>query len=99
MITLSSPSEIARSLAVRVRERRLELGWSQAEIARRAGVKLPTYVVFERTGQVALVRFIAILDVLGLSGELEQLGRTSLPTGGSLAELAKPPRQRGRTRR
>ena len=99
MLTLSSPPEIARTLASRVRERRLARGWSQAELARRAGVKLPTYVLFERTGRVALVRFIAILDVLGLSGELEQLGKTALPAGGSLAELAKPLPQRGKTRR
>jgi len=99
MITLSSPLEIAKTLAVRVRERRLERGWSQAEIARRAGVKLATYVLFERTGRVSLVRFIGILDVLGLSGEQEQLGKAALPAGGSLADLAKPLPQRGRTRR
>ena len=99
MITLQSPSEIAQLLARRVREQRLERGWSQAEIARRAGVKLATYILFERTGRVSLLRFVGILDVLGLSGELAQLGKTALPAGASLADLTKPLPQRGRTRR
>ncbi len=99
MITLKTPAEIGVSLAQRVRELRLQRGWSQAELARRAGLKLPTYVLFERTGQVSLLRFIAVLDVLGLSGELEQLGARSLAPGLSLAELAKPLPKRGRTRR
>ena len=99
MITLSSPPEIAKTLASRVRERRLARGWSQAEVARRAGVKQATYVLFERTGRVSLVRFIGILDVLGLSGELEQVGRSALPSGGSLADLVKSLPQRGKTRR
>lgn len=99
MLSLYSPPELAKMLAQRVRARRLRLGWSQAEVASRAGVKLPTYVLFERTGRVALVRFISILEVLGLSGELEQLGKMALPAGGGLAEFAKPLPQRGRTRR
>ncbi|MFT3828303.1 MAG: helix-turn-helix transcriptional regulator [Opitutaceae bacterium] len=99
MLSLSTPVEIARTLAQRAREQRLQRGWSQAELARRAGVKLPTYVLFERTGRTSLVRFIAILDVLGLSGEIEALGKSALPAGVSLAELAKPLPKRGRTRR
>lgn len=99
MLSLSSPAEIAEGLAARVREHRLQRGWSQAELAQRAGVKLPTYVLFERTGRVSLLRLIAILDVLGLSGELEAVGKTAIPASATLAELAKPLPQRGRTRR
>ena len=99
MLSLSSPAEIARGVAARVREHRLQRGWSQAELAQRAGVKLPTYVLFERTGRVSLLRFLAILDVLGLSAELENVGRTAVPAGASLAELARPLPKRGRTRR
>lgn len=99
MLSLSSPPEVAKILAGRVRKRRLERGWSQAELARRAGLKLATYIVFERTGQVSLLRFISIVDVLGFSAELQQLGASTLPAGVTLAELAKPLRQRGKTRR
>lgn len=84
---------------MRVREHRLQRGWSQAELAQRAGVKLPTYVLFERTGRVSLLRLIAILDVLGLSAELENVGKMAVPVGTSLADLAEPLPKRGRTRR
>lgn len=99
MLSLSSPAEIVQGLASRVREHRLQRGWSQAELAQRAGVKLPTYVLFERTGRVSLLRFIAILDVLGLGAEVENVGKTAVPVGASLADLAKPLPKRGRARR
>ncbi len=99
MLSLSSPAEVAQNVATRVREHRLQRGWSQAELAQPAGVKQPTYVLFERTGRVSLLRFIAILDVLGLSAELENVGRMAVPAGASLADLAKPLPKRGRTRR
>lgn len=58
-------------------------GWRAdgARVARRAGVRPATYVLFERIGRASLVRFIAILDVLDLSAEVEQLAKAALPVG------------------
>lgn len=99
MLSLLSPEEIARALAHRVRERRLRRGWAQAEIAERAGLKTPTYVHFERTGQISLTRLIKVLSVVDLLPEFERLGASEDLAGVPLAQLVTPTRQRGRRRR
>lgn len=98
MLSIKSPSEIASELALRLRARRLARGWSQAEMAERAGLKQGTYVLFERTGRVSYLRLIKILDVLGLVDEVDRIGRTEDLSQVSLDELIQPQRQRGRRR-
>ena len=97
MQSLYSPAELTRRLADRVKALRLARGWSQKETALRAGIPLPTFRYFERTGQVALVRFVRLLDVLGVAEELESLGASGLRPATSIDDLMKPVRQRGRT--
>lgn len=98
MLSIKSPSEIASELANRLKVRRLARGWSQAEMAERAGLKQGTYVLFERTGRVSFLRLIKILDVLGLADEVDRIGRTEDLSQVSLADLTQPQRQRGRRR-
>ena len=64
---------MALMLAQRVKTRRLQLDLTQSGLARRAGVKLPTYRKFERTGEISLVGLLNIafaLDVLDEFGTL-----------------------------
>ncbi len=96
MLSLKSAPEVASDLAERIRTRRLQRGWTQAELARRAGIKEPTYVLFERTGRIALIRLLKVLDVLDLLDEFDRIGREVDLTGMRLADLLKPERQRGR---
>lgn len=96
MLSLKSPLEIAADLAVRVRERRLQRAWTQDELARRAGLKTATYILFERTGRISLIRLLKILEVLDLLGEFDRIGRGQDLAGVSLDELTQPERQRGR---
>lgn len=96
MLSLKSPTEVASELALRVRERRLQRAWTQDEIARRAGIKPATYVLFERTGRIALIRLLKVLEVLELLEEFDRVGRGQDLAGISLDELTKPERQRGR---
>ena len=53
-VGMSNPNEIARQIAARVRERRLELDLTQEGMAARSGVKFATYRRFEQTGEISL---------------------------------------------
>lgn len=98
---LQTPSEVAISLAGRVRALRLQRGWTQAEMAGRAGMTLATYRRFERTGRIALERLIRIAFVLDAHEDFDRL--FALPPARSLSELAErtqgAARKRGRRHR
>lgn len=96
MLSLKSTQEVAKELAYRVRERRLQRGWTQQEIAQRAGMKTPTYVLFERTGRIALARLLKVFEVLDWLDAFDQLGRGQDLAGVSLNDLTQPGRKRGR---
>ena len=96
MIPVINPLHHATQVAARIRDRRLERGWSQREIAERAGIKLPTYIQFERSGKIAFVRLIKIIDVLGLAGQLDSLAAGEDFSTRTLDDVLKPKRQRGR---
>lgn len=98
MLSLKSAPELASDLASRLRTRRLRRGWTQAEIARRAGLKEPTYVLFERTGRISLLRLLKILEVLELSEEFERIGTKQDLHGLTMDDIVKPQRQRGSRR-
>jgi transcriptional regulator with XRE-family HTH domain len=99
-IETQNPADTARRIAARVKWLRLQRGWSQQEVANRAGVSLPTYRLFERTGQVSLERLIRVAGVLDARRGFEDL--FSLPPAQSMAELESRAdartRKRGRTR-
>ncbi|HEX8830621.1 MAG TPA: helix-turn-helix transcriptional regulator [Longimicrobium sp.] len=99
-IELQSPSEIARTLAQRVRALRLENGWTQEETAERAGLALATYRQFERTGRISLERLLKLAAILDARAGFDQL--FVRPPARSLAELEKrserQTRRRGRRR-
>jgi transcriptional regulator with XRE-family HTH domain len=98
MLSLKTSSEVALDLANRIRTQRLSRNWTQAELAVRSGLKLPTYVLFERTGRIALLRLLKVLDVLGLLDEFDQLARQENLAGLTLDDITRPERKRGRRR-
>jgi transcriptional regulator with XRE-family HTH domain len=95
MLSLKSVPEIASELALRIRARRLQRAWTQAETARRSGLKEATYVRFERTGKISLLRLLKVLDLLGLLDEFDRIGRERDYTGLKLEDVVKPERKRG----
>ena len=60
VVGMSNSNEIARQIAARVRERRLELDLTQEGMAARSGVKFATYRRFEQTGEISLKGLLQI---------------------------------------
>jgi transcriptional regulator with XRE-family HTH domain len=79
-----------------VREARIDLGWTQRELARRSGVALPTLRVFERTGQISLERLVMIAVVLRSLDAFEGLFLRPRATSLEEIEARQTKRQRGR---
>ncbi len=70
---LHNPAALQKKIATRVRQCRLGLRWSQEEVAKRAGVKLGTYRLFEQTGHISLNRLCRVAIALGRTGDLERM--------------------------
>ncbi len=87
---------VVRTLLERVRQHRLKHNWSQAEMARRAGLSRPAYQNFENGyGNITLANLVRILGVLGLTNNLAQLV-PALTEEPSFASLTQPVRLRAR---
>lgn len=97
-IELQTSRDIARTLARRVRALRLERGWTQQEVAERAGLALATYRTFERSGRVSLDRLLKLAFIFEARSGFDQL--FALKPIRSLAELEqrveRPSRKRGK---
>lgn len=96
---VQSDREAVRILLDRLRQHRLKLNWSQAEMAQRAGLSRPAYQNFENGyGNITLRNLVKVLGVLGLTNHLAEMVPL-LREEPTLASLAKPVRQRARARR
>lgn len=66
MIALDGRHDL-HSLGVMIRQRRLELGWSQRQLAERAGVSQGSLSIMEQSGVgMRLERVVSVLSVVGL---------------------------------
>ena len=72
-IKVKTPSDLLRQTASRVKARRLELNLTQAGLAVRAGLKLPTYRRFERTGEISWRGLLQIGFALNALQDFEAL--------------------------
>ena len=62
---LTAPAKVQEKLAKQARARRLHMELTQAGLAERSGVALPTLRKFERTGIISLESFLKLHMVLG----------------------------------
>ncbi|MCY4051374.1 MAG: helix-turn-helix transcriptional regulator [Gammaproteobacteria bacterium] len=65
MIVLYSVSKVQGQLREQVKAIRVSQGLTQAGLANRSGVPLPTLRKYEQTGRISLESFLKILMVLG----------------------------------
>ncbi len=98
MLSIETPSEVAESLARRVRETRLRANWSRATLAARSGVSQGSLIRFERSGRISLQNLLGLALALGHLEDFNQLFRGEEVE--SIAELEQQvsakKRQRGR---
>ena len=70
---ISTPDDLAKQIATRVKARRLELNLTQEGIAARAGLKFATYRRFEQTGEISLKGLLQIGFALNALSEFDAL--------------------------
>lgn len=92
---LRNPNRLIRQIGQRIRDHRKARGWSQSELAERAGVSLSTLKLLEREGKGSLQRLAKVAVILDLDEGLRQLfGDT--PAYASLDEVQATHRQNKR---
>lgn len=96
-LQLNNVEEVAQRLADRVRGERLRQELTQATLAKRSGVSLPTVQRYERTGQATVESLLKLCYALGRLDEFAEL--LAPPAASSISELEgrdeTPQRKRG----
>lgn len=82
---LSTPAEVAGTLAERLKTLRLARNWKRETLARRAGVSPASLKRFETCGKISLENLLKLLDALGRLDELAGLLRP--PRARTMEEL------------
>ena len=70
---ISSPNDVAKQIAARVKTRRLELNLTQEGLAARSGMKFATYRRFEQTGEISLRGLLQIGFALNALSDFDAL--------------------------
>lgn len=68
-----TPDALISGIAKRVKQRRLEKGWTQNMLATKAGVSLASYRRFESSGEVSLHSLVMLAFALEMTDEFETL--------------------------
>lgn len=74
-----NPDVLIRAIGARLRRQRLAKGWTQLELAERAGLSVSTLKLMEREGKGSLQRLAKVAVALDLDGDMRSLfaGRRS----------------------
>lgn len=70
---MSSPVEVIRGLADRMKRRRIEYALTQRELAARSNVSYGSLRLFEETGKISLESLVKIAFALEVEAEFELL--------------------------
>ncbi|WP_343728655.1 helix-turn-helix domain-containing protein [Duganella sp.] len=91
---MATTPEICVELGRRLRARRLMQGWTQVELADRAGLSSGTVKNLENRGQASLESFVQIVASLGLADDLGELFRLKVVSIATMEKAARADRQR-----
>lgn len=99
MVSISTPPHAIEALRQNLRTQRLAVGLTQAGLAERSGVPLPTLRKFERCGAISLESFVKLLAILDM---LEKVTEATAPEEERFASIddvlkdaKKPARKKG----
>lgn len=90
---LLRPFEVAEQLGQRLQQHRLRQNISQAALAQRIGVSVPTISNLENGKNATLDTFLNVVFALGLAGELETLFAQTPLTASELRKLYQQPKR------
>jgi transcriptional regulator with XRE-family HTH domain len=94
-----TPDSLMSGIAKRVKQRRLEKGWTQNMLATKAGVSLASYRRFESSGEISLRSLVMLAFALEMTDEFENLfGRKTYQSINDIIK-AEQPKQRKRGNR
>ena len=100
MVSLITASKAQKKLVEYTRLKRLSMDLTQAGLAERAGVPLPTLRKFEQQGAISLEAFLKLYVVLGGLEKILSALETSQHNFSSIDDVLenddKPKKQRGR---
>jgi transcriptional regulator with XRE-family HTH domain len=91
------PGSLQRQIGQRIRALRLREGWTQTDLAQRAGVSRPTIERLERGGEITLSRLLRISATLGALESFAEL--LPVPAPLNIQDLTKRVRIRARRKR
>ncbi len=95
--TNPTPNELTTHIAKRITAMRLQKTWTREALAKRSGVNVHTLKHFERSGQIALERLIAIAYALDAEQEVLKLFKPRHRVNVDNWQVqVEPQRQRGR---
>jgi len=72
-LTVQNPGQVAKDLAQRLKQRRIERHITQPQLADKSGVALASLRRFEQTGQISLQSLLQIAYALELLDEFNHL--------------------------
>jgi len=97
-ISLMRPHEVVTELGKRLQNQRLRQNLTQAALAKKLGVSVPTISNLENGKNTTLETFISVVFALGLQTELQDLFNQPSLTIAELDKAAQPKRQRARSK-
>ena len=97
-LKIRNPVALCRGVGERIRLWRLQRGWTQEELAERAGVGLSTVKALEKRGWAAFPRLVRVAVALDLDGEIRTLFGPPVRAA-SMEEVKRRDRQRAPRRK